>query len=473
MTEKSFSHSWEEQMQLRVSEIVAATEGKLISGPDGEIITSFCTDTRKIGERELFIPLKGERFDGHDFIGEAFQKGCIGVISEKSIPGAENGAIVIQVKDTLKALMAMAAYYRKKFSLPVIGVTGSNGKTTTKNLLASLLNETFEVLASPESYNNEIGVPLSLLNLTPSHQVAVLELAMRGKGQIKELAEIARPTIGIITNIGEAHLGLLGTKEEIARAKGELLQVMGTEGIAVLNADDSMTRILRGMGSGTIHYFGLTGTTLLSMTNLRLSLEGTRMTLSSRQEKEEVFLPLLGKAAVLDFHAAATAAYLLQVPLRKIREGAARITPAPHRLSSIKTGQGVIILDDTYNANPSSMREAIYTLTSLPCKGKRIVLAGDMLDLGEWQYEAHRELGKLLFSLPIQGVLATGDLSSWIIEGMREAGAPEGIGRFYRSRPAVKETLRHLLLPGDMILVKGSRKMEMEEFVSFIQESFS
>jgi len=379
------------------------------------------TDSRTVKAGEIFIPLVGPKFDGRKFIPEVVKK----------------GALVLETKNGLKALQQLAAYHRSKFNIPVIGVTGSCGKTTTKDMLASILSQVKPTLKNEENFNNEIGVPLTLLKLTRKHKFAVIEMAMQKPGEIEELASIVRPTIAVVTNIGEAHLGFLKTKKNVARAKSEIFKHLPHNGWAVINQDDEYFEHLKSKvksQKSKIMTFGI--------------IERADMT---PRYLAGIELPVPGEHNVYNALAAIAAAKILKVKKTSVKKGLESFKPSSKRMHVIDRPDGIRIIDDTYNANPQSMSAALRTLAIM--EGRKIAVMGDMLELGPKAKSAHRRVIKLSRELKIDKVYTYGDL--W----------PGSC----RDKKRIIKNLKKIIRPRDIILVKGSRAMKMEEVVEALR----
>ncbi len=409
-----------------VREILNVIKGAEIQGPRLKRFKGISIDSRTAKPGDLFIPIKGPRFNGKDFIQDALKK----------------GAAVLEVKDGLKALQALAADHRSKFKIPVIGITGSVGKTTTKDMLASILSREMKVLKNEENFNNEIGVPLTLLKLTKKHKAAVIEMAMQALGEIELLARIARPTIAIVTNIGESHLEFLKSKKNIARAKSEIFAHLGRKDHAIINADDE--------------YFEH----LMSNVKCQMSNVGTFGILTKAdttpKDLQGIELPLPGEHMIYDALAAIAAAKILKIKKASIKKGLELFHPSSNRWEVINRPDKVKIINDTYNANPQSMAAALKTLACL--EGRKIAVLGDMFELGPRSVEAHKRIGKLVRDLKIDKLVAIGKLSKYM----------RGDHRFAHPGPAVKK-IKSLLRPGDRVLVKASRGMHLEEVVEALR----
>lgn len=437
---------------IRTEDIIAATGGQVICG-DSEAFAGVCTDSRKIKEGELFIALKGERFDGHDFLALALQNGSGAVIN---LPGLEpvKGKTIISVRDTLKALQDIARYLRLKRDIPVIAVTGSNGKTTTKEITASILGTKFRVLKNKGNLNNHIGLPLSLINIRDEDEVAVLEMGASSPGEIKELCNIAVPEYGVLTNIGYAHLEGFKDIETVRKTKLEMLDSVK---VAVVNADDlfMMEGIDQSGFRGSVVRYGIKNPADVRATDIRIYEGGSSFTLHLPENRSIDISPkIAGMFNIYNLLAAASIGYLFNIDLLSIRSAAESFTGIPMRLE-FRELNGVRVISDMYNANPASMEEAIKELVRIK-EGRKIAVLGDMLELGTYEEEWHRRLGRLMSGLPIDIFIAVGPRMAFAASEFRgtvyERSTAEEAGRL----------LRNIWEKGDTVLIKGSRGMSME-----------
>lgn len=436
-------------------------------------ITGISTDSRTLQPGELFIPLKGENFDGHKFLEAALGKGAVAALSSEKRDNAPER--VIRVEDTLAAYHKIAACYRSKFSMPVIAITGSNGKTTTKDLMAHVLAQKFRTLKTPENFNNEVGVPQTLLQIGPDTEMVVIELAMRGKGQIRQLAQMVKPSVGVITNIGEAHYELLGSYEAIADAKGELLGELPEGGAAILNADDEWFAHLSRKTTKRIYSFGQNEQATLRLKSYEaLGIDGFRILVEHGDGHELGFtIPMLGFHNVYNGLAAIAAGFLFDLEPGIIQTALDTARLTGRRMEKLVTSDGVVVINDVYNASPRSTESAIKTLTLLEKKGKTVVVLGDMRELGEISEASHRCIGRSVRDASIDYLVTLGDMGKWIYEGALEAGMPADRCLWYSDRAAAMKELSDLLQPGDVLLIKASRLMKFEEIVDFVMNRSS
>lgn len=448
---------------MALSEAALATKGRLM-GRDVTFI-GVTTDSRKVAAGDLFIALKGERFDGHDYVAQCFEQGALAaMVNERSTLSAQlAGKPLVVVPDTRLGLGDLAAHWRGKFAVPLAAITGSNGKTTVKEMLASILRAACGeegVLATEGNLNNDIGLPLTLLKLRANHRYAVAEMGMNHPGEIAYLTRIARPTIALINNASAAHLQGLGSVEAVARAKGEIFEGLSTDGIAVINADDAAAPLWRQLAAPhRVLTFGLEQPADVSA-DYALEPDVSELCLKTAQGNIEARLAVPGLHNVNNALAAAAAALAMGMPPATIAAGLAAFSGVKGRLQRKAGCCGAVVVDDTYNANPASMRAAIGVLASMP--GKKIFVMGDMGELGADAAELHREIGAEAKAAGIDAVYALGEMS-------RNAVTAFGPGAsHFDTAEALGLTLRNELTAGTAILVKGSRFMRMERVVDML-----
>jgi UDP-N-acetylmuramoyl-tripeptide--D-alanyl-D-alanine ligase len=447
---------------IRAEEVLQAVRGELLSGDLDTKITGISTDTRTIKPGDLFFALTGESSEGHKFLADALSKGASGVVVSRKV---EARCLAIRVDDTLSALGDLAAYYRSKFAPVVIGVTGSVGKTTTKEMIAAVVASRGPVLKSAGNFNNEIGVPLTLFELSSKHQTAVIEMAMRGAGQIEYLAKIAKPSVGVITNIHMSHIELLGSMDAIADAKGELLDYIPADGAAVLNADDAYFEYLsRRVNCKTVS-FGESPNSNIRAVSAGLDSKGCcAFEVQTPRGSFEVRISVPGEHNIKDALAAIAVGEVLDIPHEFMREALANFKAPEKRSNVIPTRKGAVVIDDTYNASPASVQSAIKTLTMME-GGRKIAVLGDMLELGDHGLKAHMEVGKAVKEAGIDMLVIVGQLAKLIARGAIDAGMPvSAVSESEDSSLAARE-LPSKLRDGDVVLVKGSRAMKMERIV--------
>jgi len=448
---------------MRLTEAAQAL-GAEAAGADVEF-TSVSTDTRTIRPGALFVALRGERFDGHDFVGQALTAGAVAAMVDsgfgRQAPGVRGSASLLVVEDTRLGLGRLAAYWRSKFDIPLVAVTGSNGKTTVKEMIAAILRtacgDDAQVLATEGNLNNDIGVPQMLLRLTAAHRYAVIEMGMNHFGEIDYLTHLARPSVALVNNAQAAHLAGLGSVEGVARAKGEIYGGLQAGGIAVINADDAHASLWRDLAGGkTILEFGLDHPAAVSG-SYQLLPDGTELDIVVPQGKVHTRLAAAGLHNVRNALAAAAVASALNVPCETIGTGLARFVPVKGRLQRKPALHGATLIDDTYNANPDSMRAAIDVLAAIG--GKKVLVLGDMGELGEDAWKLHGDIGAYARERGIDVLFCLGD-------NARNMAAAFGKNAWHFERiQELLADLENLLAPEVTVLVKGSRFMEMERVV--------
>lgn len=451
--------------EFTLREVLSVTGGTY-TGNEADTVTfsSVSTDTRTIGAESLFVALTGDTFDGHDFLAQAKDKGAIGALVKKG--KAVDGLICIEVESPLLGYQQLANYHRRRFDIPVVAVTGSSGKTTTKEMVAAVLATKFNVLKTEKNFNNEIGLPKTLLQLTEEHEVCVVEMGMRGLGQIDELARIAEPTVGIVTNVGNSHIELLGSRENIGKAKAELIQHIPADGVAILNEDDDIVREMASLTKGKTIYYGIKEKATISGFNLRYKKDGIKFTCRCFDEVFDVFLPMIGEHNVYDALAAIGAGRALGVSSQRIAKGLGHFSGMPMR-QEIISFPDIVVLNDAYNANPASMAESIKALGQLDGK-RKIAMLGDMLELGGFTEESHREIGRLLVEEGYSEVYTFGEAARFIALEAKSAGLKAAY--VCSSHLDMANLYFDHRKKGDVILVKGSRGLRMERVVSEIKE---
>ena len=470
---------------LTLADLAEGLTGQRPPNWEQKKLTDVVIDSRLVSPGALFVALKGEREDGHDFVADAFERGAIAAIVERKLDvgcaswdtrrrpselqtsdvkrqiSSLQLPICFIVADSLKALQQLAAYWRGKHDPRVVGITGSVGKTTTKEVIYGVLSQRFRTLKSEGNYNNEIGLPLTLLKLEPSYERVVLEMAMYDLGEIAELAAIARPHIGVVTNVGPTHLERLGTIERIARAKTELVEALPDEGVAVLNGDDHWVRAMATKTRAKVFFYGLDPSCDLWADRVEShGLEGIRFRFHYGPETIYAKVPMLGRHSV---HTALAAASVGLIEGQSWEEIMAGLRGASQlRLLVVSGVQGTTILDDTYNASPTSTIAALNLLEELD--GRKIAVLGDMLELGALEEEGHRKVGRR--AMDVVAVLITvGERGRLIAEEALACGMEGEKVFIMQNNEEAIACLREIVTPGDIILVKGSRGMKMEEIV--------
>jgi UDP-N-acetylmuramoyl-tripeptide--D-alanyl-D-alanine ligase len=439
-----------------IKQILQATSGNLIKGNEKNVITSIHFDSRKIEKDALFVALIGGNSDGHAYIERAVTQGAAAVLVSKPYETNEQIA-VIHVPDTEKALQQLAAFYRSTLSIPIIAITGSNGKTTTKDMIAHVLSQKVNVHKTQGNLNNHLGMPLTLLQTKPEHEVVVLEMGMNHKGEIDLLASIAKPTMSVITNIGDAHIEHLGSRENIAHAKGELLPHTNPTGCVFLNAEMDFLPLLQEKYQGEIVRYGKGGS--LALTSTEPTEQGTIFRI--QDEKESFFIPVFGDHNILNALAAMSIANRLGFSKQEIKEALANLKISSMRFEVQKGKNDSLIINDAYNASPTSMKASIETFLSLFPKRKKVLILGDMFELGKESLEMHKQIGKLLtqHEKEIEYVVTIGKDSAYISNELRVKK------KHIQTKEEAKNYLQSFLTNEHALLFKASRGMKLEEII--------
>ena len=456
-----------------VKEIAAATGGK-VSGPLERQVSGVSTDSRTATPGQLFVPLRGERFDGHDYLAGLFAKGVnVAVVDERRAADflCHAEVTLVSVPDTLRALGDLAGSFRRRFSIPVVGITGSNGKTTTKEMLAAILAAQGEGLKTSGNLNNLVGLPQMVFQLKAEHNWAVLEMGMSEFGEIDRLAEIAAPQIGIITNAFPAHLASMGSVAGVARAKGELFLRLLPGSTAIYNADDGLIAGCPTPAGVIRRGFGLHGAEITALNWKACGNLGQSFTLKIGEKTAELLLHAFGRHNIYNALAAAAAADSLGLPLEAIVSGLAAFTPYDKRFKLEDLGP-IVLIDDSYNSNPASAGAALLTLRELKGDRRAIAVLGDMLELGEESLSAHRDVGHLAANC-VERLYLYGAMGETVAAAALEAGMAESEVVCVASPDDILRDIVKDHLDGDYILIKGSRGMRMDIVSSSLRETFS
>ena len=450
-----------------------------------QIIVAVMINSRDVGPGSLFVALPGERLDGHDFIADAFERGAHMAMVQRDCrenypvldlrggrPPVETPSTQIPfclwVDDPLEALQSIARYWRRQFKLKVIGITGSVGKTTTKEVIAEVLNQRYRTLKNIGNLNNEIGLPLTLINLNSSYQRAVLEMGFYVPGEIALLCDLASPQIGVVTNIGTVHAERAGTQEDIARGKAELVQSLppAPEGVAILNYDDPRVREMASVTSAQVFYYGLNPEADLWADNVNsLGLDGIQFRLHYRNEVLHLRVPMIGRHSVHTVLRAAAVGLVDGLTWQEIVNGL-RSEQTQLRLVAVQAQSGALILDDTYNASPESTLAALNLLNDLG--GRKVAVLGDMLELGQYEEQGHRMVGVRAAQI-VDELVTVGVLGKIIANSARKAGLPPGMITEFSDGQEVIDYLSARLGADDVVLVKGSRGMYMDQIVAALE----
>lgn len=451
--------------------ILGNLPGRLVRGDLNSQARGVSTDSRTVQKGNLFVALAGPHFDGRAFLSQAFERGAVGALISGpwSLASTPDPGIIIEVDDTLQALGDLARLWREPFSLPLVGITGSNGKTTTKEMLAGILEQGGPTLKNPGNLNNLIGLPLTLLGLGPEHRFAVLEMGMNRSGEIRRLSAIAGPTVGLITNIGPAHLEGLGSLEAISRAKGELFEALSQRDWAVINQDDPRILELSTRCRSQKITFGLDSRAEVRAEGVRRDSTGLVFRLCAQGQRREIRLPLPGRHNVGNALAAAAAALILGFSFDRIQGGLEGFNPPDHRLQIRPGKRGAHLIDDSYNANPASLQAALTTFQSLRQDRRGGLVLGDMLELGSSSQTAHQELGTRIGGLGVDYLVTIGQYTPALMAESLKGKRPPAKAVHCSSPTEVLEQLDRLIQADDWVLIKGSHGMALETIAAALQ----
>lgn len=446
---------------MKVWEIIEATQGELISGSLNSDITGFCQDTRKIKQGDMYIPIIGEVFDGHDFIDEAFKQGASSIITSKDGKYPDD-KIVIKVKDTLKALMQMAHYLRTHRNVKVVAITGSVGKTSTKDMVASVISKSYKTLKTQGNYNNHIGLPLTILNYK-DEEIMVLEMGMNNLGEIHLLSKIAEPDYAIITNVGTAHIGNLGSRENILKAKLEIIDGLNQNGKLIVNNDNDLLHQYAISHPNTVT-FGIENTS-----NYQASHTVILPHLSTFKYKDSVIeVNVPGSHFVLNALASLAVGDLLNIPINLMAEGIKEFKLTQKRMDFYELSHKITLIDGTYNANLDSMISSIDVLSKY--ERRKVAILADMLELGEFSENLHRQVGFELSQKNIDLVLCVGVESRYIADSAKRNGI-ENV-HYFSTNEELMSKLNNYIQPEDVILVKGSQGMHLSTVTEYIKKEY-
>ncbi len=458
--------------QFTLADVMTATNAVLKKITSASVFGGVTTDSRRVEEGMLFVALKGENFDGHNFIAQAAKQGAIGAVVNKDfdVSTVEDVAIdILAVDDTLTAYQQLAGFWRDKFNIPLIGITGSNGKTTTKDLTAAVLSGKWNVLKTHANFNNEIGLPMTLLELNKTHDAAVVEIGMRGLGQIAALAKIAKPNIGVITNVGETHMELLGSMENIAKAKSEMAQAIPISGKVILNADDDFVSKMNADTKAHVIYFGIDRAADIKAFDIKTDEGGkTEFDVIVEDKTAHFVLNMLGIHNVYNCLAAIAVGYACGLTIEEMQRGLATFKPTAMRFEYKKIGDFNVI-NDAYNASPASTKAALSNLAQV-AKGRKILVMGDMFELGNVEQQAHADVGKLAAKYHVDAVLTRGELTKYTAQAAREAGIKDVYE--CKSHEEAVSILKKILQKGDTVLFKGSHGMHMEKIIDLLENEY-
>ncbi|MDO8493987.1 MAG: UDP-N-acetylmuramoyl-tripeptide--D-alanyl-D-alanine ligase [Deltaproteobacteria bacterium] len=461
-------------MKFNAEEFVKATGAKILREKSGECC-GIENDTRRLQGGELYFAITGPHFDGHTFCADAVKKGAWGLVVEKEVPIAEDSPPIalFQVPDTVKAMGDIAAWWRRQFAIPVVAITGSNGKTTTKEMIAAILSEKWNLLKTPGNFNNLIGLPLTLNHLTKNHQAVVLEMGMNAFGEIKRLTEIAAPTVGIITNVTACHLEQLQTIDAVAAAKGELFAAMGKSGIAIVNGDDPQIQKQTKKFFGRRLTFGMSPECDVHFEHMEMrGWESMDLVFSVKGKQLKAHVQAVGIHNVMNALGACAVALSLGCSNDQMAAGLEKFSPLKMRLEQVQLANGVRLVNDAYNANPLSMEAAFRTVSSAKRKGRFLAVLGDMKELGKEASLLHQQVGKAAAKNGVGRLFLTGEFADKIAEGAITGGLVKNKITISQELDELISVIVDEVKAGDVILVKASRAMRLERIVDELKERF-
>ncbi len=447
--------------KITLKEMADACMGSLVCADEDTVVTGGVVDSRQLEKGNLFFAILGEKVDGHKFAGQVIENGAAAAVIEHEVEGVTEG--IIKVESTGKALLSAAGCYRNGFDIPVIGITGSVGKTSTKEMIASVLGEKFNVLKTEGNFNNEIGMPLTLFKVRESHEAAVVEMGINHFGEMDRMAAVARPDMFVITNIGDCHLEFLGDRDGVLAAKTEGLDYMADGAPLILNGDDEKLVSLKGNQRFKVLFYSLENKDAAAYASdiVTNGEEGSDFTLHIADKEVRVHVPVAGRHMVANALAAALVGNEMGMDIDAIKSGIEKVKTISGRSNFIKKG-GVTIIDDCYNANPNSMKASLEVLSN--CTGRRIAVLGDMGELGEGERALHYEVGEYLATLGLDAVFFSGSLAEEISRGAGDNGAEN---LFYiKEKETMSDILCHYIKPGDTVLVKASHFMQFDSLIN-------
>lgn len=435
------------------------------------MIQGVSIDSRTLQPGDLFVAIVGERYNAHTYLPQAMAAGAVGALLSQEVEvRVPEDFFLMEVPDTTRALGEMAAWYRRQFHIPVVAITGSAGKTTTKDMVAAIFGQEYNCKKNEGNLNNEYGLPLTLLDLNPDHEILITELGMRNLGEIAALAQMAKPHIGIITNVGPTHLETLKGIENVARGKEELARAIPQEGYLILNGDDTRVRRMAKASLAKTIFFGIEGMDLDIKAHhiVDRGLDGVEFSLDP-EGNQSYHLPIPGRYNLYNALGALAAGKIFEIPYPVMKRGLAQFQPSPLRMERRELPGGITLMNDTYNANPLSMKMALQAL--LQMKGSRhIAVLGDMLELGEESEKAHHQLGQLVVELGIHILLTTGPGGEQMASGALAAGMEGSTVHHFPEKEELAFMLQKILRPGDVVLLKASRGLALEEILQMAGE---
>jgi UDP-N-acetylmuramoyl-tripeptide--D-alanyl-D-alanine ligase len=456
-------------MKLNVNDIVEAVSGELVQGGASLECNGVAIDSRTMNEGDLFMAIRGLHFDGHDFIPQAIEKGARVIVASHNMEIPPEVGF-IRVADTERALGELASWWRGRYSVPCVAITGSNGKSTTKEMIASIVSSMGQVLKTEGNYNNLIGLPLTVLRWRDHHDVAVLEMGMNAPGEISTLTCIARPDVGVVTNVTAAHLEKLRSVEQVAKAKAELFEAMEECGIAVVNDEDQWVRAMGERFSGKVISFGMRDDSTVQFRHMvSEGLDSTELTFRIDSEERTVHIPIPGAHNVMNALAAFAVGYALGLKLDAMIDCFERFRPMSMRFECVQLTNGVRMVNDSYNANPESMCAAFRTVGAAKRAGRFVAVLGDMFELGEQAPELHREVGEAAAQAGVSRLFIIGEHAEDVARGAERGGLNNSHVSVAEDMDQLSSMVIEDMKAGDVVLVKGSRGMRMERLVEYVK----
>ncbi|MBU0478185.1 UDP-N-acetylmuramoyl-tripeptide--D-alanyl-D-alanine ligase [bacterium] len=459
---------------LYVNEVIKATKGQLVKGDQSFLVKGISIDSRSIKKSDLFIAIKGDNFDGHDFIGNAIKSGASGVIlsSLDSSLKTLSSAFIIKVSNTLKAIQNLAKYYRGKFDIPIIGITGSNGKTTVKDMTEGILSQKLRITGTIGNYNNQIGVPLMAFRLSKDTRAGIFEMGISSYKEMENLGDIIRPDIAVITNINIAHMQYFKTIRNLVNAKSKLLDFVTKEGTAILNADDKYFSFLKSSAKCRVISFGIKNKADIMAEDISLLPASTKFLLNGAVK---ITLPIPGIHNVYNALAAAGVFLQFSKDLNLVRDGLRNFKPPEMRMQMIKI-KDLAIINDAYNANPASTRAALEVLRNINSnpngtRYRKVFIFGNMFELGDRKVSEHKKIGKLVAESQIDTFITVGELAGLSAAAAKESGLNENKIFSFKNTEEVGEKLLSILQSNDTLLLKGSRAMRLENILKILKDS--
>jgi UDP-N-acetylmuramoyl-tripeptide--D-alanyl-D-alanine ligase len=463
--------------QFTAADLEIGTGGRLVKGSGDIVFSRVSIDTRSLRSGDLFFAIRGPNQDGHRFIPDALSKGAMGIVAEEKyeFPGVfpGNGAL-IKVQETHEALKRLATWTRNRWPGTLAAVTGSMGKTTTREFTAKIMESGFSVYQTPGNYNNLFGLPLALFGLGTQHEFGIFEMGMSAKGEIAEMCHIARPSVGIITNVAPVHLEYFNSLEEIARAKGELAEALPSNGTLIYNEDDPLVRDIAARFAGKKISFGFSDAADIRADHIEiLGLNETRFRISHKREARQATIPAAGSHYVMNALAGAAMGIRFDIPLPRIVESISTLTQASMRGRIASFKEGFTVIDDCYNSNPRALIQMITVLAAIPSFQRRILVAGEMLELGGSTESLHYECGKYAAEQGIDLVIGIQGAAQEIVRAYREAGNPDQQAYFFSKTDDALDLIKKEIRKRDLMLVKGSRGVHVEKIVDHLRSHFT